>query len=96
MELSQKIITFAHKPPKEEFVCGHKCNGIRSGRQAKGRKRPDLSIARKGKAPWNKGIPNSQSADNARKGAAKASATVTGRKRLYKDYGTWTWYYPEK
>jgi hypothetical protein len=27
--------------------------------------------------------------------AAKLSATVTGRKRLYKDDGTWTWQYPK-
>lgn len=89
-------LEFAHKPPKEEFVCGHKCNGKRNGLRSKGRKNPKLSESRKGIAPWNKGIPNPQAADNARKGAVKASVTVTGRKRLYKDDGTWTWYYPEK
>jgi len=35
-------------------------------------------------------------AENGRKSAGKLSATVTGRKRLYRKDGTWTWQYPEK
>jgi hypothetical protein len=35
-------------------------------------------------------------ANNARKGAAKLSAKVKGRTRLYKDDGSWTWQYPKK
>ncbi len=89
-------LEFIHKPAKADFVCGHKCNGVRNGRKGKGKKNPNISIARKGIVPWNKGIPNPQAAENARKGAAKASKTVTGRKRLYKEDGTWTWQYPEK
>ena len=41
-----------------------------------------------------KGKPNPQAADNGRKGAAKLSARVKGRTRLYKEDGTWTWQYP--
>ena len=89
-------LEFTHKPPKEEFVCGHKCNGVRNGRKGKGKKNPNLSIARKGIEPWNKGNSNPQAAENARKGAKKLSAKVTGRKRLYKEDGTWTWQYPKE
>jgi len=41
-----------------------------------------------------KGKTNPQAADNGRKGAAKLSARVKGRTRLYKEDGTWTWQYP--
>jgi hypothetical protein len=41
-----------------------------------------------------KGKPKPYSAETGRKSAAKISATVTGRKRLYKDDGSWTWQYP--
>lgn len=58
--------------------------------------RKKLSIKRKERSSWNKGIPNPQAADNARKGAAKLSAKVKGRTRLYKEDGSWTWQYPEK
>lgn len=55
-----------------------------------------MSNAKLGKTSWNKNLPNPQAADNARKGAAKLSAKVTGRKRLYKEDGTWTWHYPNQ
>jgi len=42
----------------------------------------------------HKGKPKPYSAETGRKSAAKISATVTGRKRLYKDDGSWTWQYP--
>ena len=42
----------------------------------------------------HKGKPRPYSAEIGRKSAAKISATVTGRKRLYKDDGSWTWQYP--
>lgn len=45
-------------------------------------------------AATTKGKPNPQAADNGRKGAAKLSARVKGRTRLYKEDGTWTWQYP--
>ena len=41
-----------------------------------------------------KGKPRPYSAEIGKKSAAKISATVTGRKRLYKDDGSWTWQYP--
>ena len=41
-----------------------------------------------------KGKPKPYSAETGKKSAAKISATVTGRKRLYKDDGSWTWQYP--
>ena len=43
----------------------------------------------------HKGKPRPYSAETGRRSAAKISATVTGRKRLYKDDGSWTWQYPE-
>jgi hypothetical protein len=58
--------------------------------------RKKLSDKRKGRTSWNKGQPNPLAADNARKGAKKLSANVKGRKRLYKEDGSWTWQYPEK
>ena len=44
----------------------------------------------------HKGKPRPYSAETGRRSAAKISATVTGRKRLYKDDGSWTWQYPKK
>ena len=41
-----------------------------------------------------KGKPRPYSAETGKRSAAKISATVTGRKRLYKDDGSWTWQYP--
>lgn len=49
----------------------------------------------KGKIAWNKGQHNPNAAENGRKGAAKLSQTVTGRKREYREDGTWFWKYPE-
>lgn len=39
---------------------------------------------------------NSNHASNGRKGSEKQRETVTGRKRLYKEDGSWSWYYPDK
>jgi hypothetical protein len=94
-----KIFTrleFCHLSKKTEFVCGRKCNGIRSGKKSVGIKRPELSARMMGKIPWNKGIANPQAIENARKGAKKLSEKAKGRKRLYKEDGSWTWQYPEK
>jgi hypothetical protein len=55
-----------------------------------------LSESRKGSVPWNKGLPNPLAADNGKKSAAKQSASVTGRRRQYRDDGSWFWIYPEK
>lgn len=55
-----------------------------------------MSKAKIGKTSPTKGKPNPLSADNARKGASKLSATVTGRKRKYLSDGSWIWEYPNK
>lgn len=54
-----------------------------------------ISRDRKARDPWNKGGSNPQAALNGRKGAAKQSATVRGRFRVYREDGSWTWGYPE-
>jgi hypothetical protein len=41
-----------------------------------------------------KGKSRPYAAETGKKSAAKISATVTGRKRLYKEDGSWTWQYP--
>ena len=89
-------LEFCHKPINQEFVCGQKCNGIRNGRKSLGKKQPKTSLRMLGNIPWNKGKPNTKAAENARKGAKKLSEKATGRKRLYREDGTWTWQYPEK
>ncbi len=89
-------LEFIHKPAKKDFVCGHKCNGVRNGKSRKGKSFPNLSAAFKGRTAWNKGVPNPNSADNARKGAKKLSEKATGRRRQYKEDGSWTWIYSEK
>jgi hypothetical protein len=55
--------------------------------------RKKLSNAKKGKTAWNKGIPNPNAAENARKGAAKLSAKTTGRKMITNPDGSRTWSY---
>lgn len=55
-----------------------------------------LSIIKKGTPAWNKRTPNPMAAENGRMGAAKQSQTVTGRKRKYREDGTWFWEYPKK
>lgn len=49
-------LEFCHYPVKEEFVCGHKCNGVRSGKKGLGKPNPKISESRRGKSSWNKGI----------------------------------------
>lgn len=49
-------LEFCHYPLKEEFVCGHKCNGVRNGRKSAGKPNIKLSQSRKGKSSWNKGL----------------------------------------
>ena len=89
-------LEFCHYPIKKEFVCGHKCNGIRSGKRSSGKPNPKLSESLRGRAAWNKGLENPQAAINGRNSAKKQSETVTGRKRKYLADGTWTWEYPNK
>lgn len=49
-------LEFCHHLPKLEFVCGHKCNGIRAGRKRTG---PNYKLQETRKnnprTPWNKG-----------------------------------------
>lgn len=63
-------------------------NNIYSGETIK-----KMSEARLGKSSWNKGMNNPQAVINGRKGAAKQSATVKGRKKVVRD-GKLTWAYP--
>ena len=49
-------LEFCHHPIKEEFVCGHKCNGTRNGKKLLGRPNLKISESRKGKSSWNKGV----------------------------------------
>lgn len=92
-----KIFTkleFCHYPKKEKPFCSRSCsaanNGRTSSQKRKGIKLPHLH----GRPTWNKGLPNPTSAANGKKGSAKLSAKVTGRTRLYRDDGSWTWQYP--
>jgi hypothetical protein len=50
-----------------------------------------MSKAKQGKASWNTGIPNPNGRANALKGSAKLSHHAQGRRRLYRDDGSWTW-----
>jgi hypothetical protein len=82
---------FCHHSPKEHYYCNATCRN-----QYIARVRPS-QVGRKHNrtAPaWNKGLSNPTAAENARKGAAKLSAKARGRKRLYKEDGSWTWHYP--
>jgi hypothetical protein len=86
-------LEFCHHPFKEKPFCSQSCAARNTARNNIGKK---LVIKNPRVSSWNKGISNPQAAENARKGATKLSATVRGRKRLYKEDGTWTWQYPEK
>ena len=90
-----EYIEFCHHLPKEHYYCDARC---RNTYISTIRKKPIGNTKTKadGRTSWNKGLPNPTAADNARKGANKLSATVRGRKRLYKEDGSWTWQYPEK
>lgn len=81
---------FCHHPSKDNYYCNATCRNqyIAKVRPSQmGRKHNRIAPA------WNKGLPNPISADNARNGAAKLSAKVKGRKRLYTEDGHWTWQY---
>jgi len=84
---------FCHHTPKEHYYCDARC---RNTYISQFRDKPIGNIKTKadGRTSWNKGLPNPTAADNARKGAAKLSAKVIGRKRLYREDGSWTWQYP--
>jgi len=86
---------FCHHPSKEHYYCNPKCRNTYIS-QFRSKPVGNRKTKEDGRIAWNKGMPNSQAADNARKGAAKLSAKVQGRTRLYREDGSWTWQYPEK
>lgn len=51
---------------------------------------------KKNQIAWNKGLPNTTSAENGRKSASKLSATVKGRKLATRDNGSRYWIYPNE
>jgi len=55
-----------------------------------------ISQIKTGTPAWNKGKPNPTSSDNGKNGAVKQSETVTGRRKKYREDGTWFWEYPKK
>lgn len=69
--------------------CGLSCSGKHAQSFA------ETSGFQKGKPSWNRGIANPRSAEIGRSSAAKQSATVKGRKRAYREDGTWYWSYPK-
>lgn len=85
---------FAHHPLQVKPFCSRACSARYAGMNTSSKGKPNLK--NRGRIAWNKGKPNPNAANNAKKGAAKLSATAKGRKRLYKEDGTWTWHYPEK
>lgn len=73
--------------------CSKKCTAQWNAANGLGKK---ISKAMKGKKAWNKGLANQNAAENGKKGAAKQSATVTGRKLHIRPDGSRTWIYPNK
>lgn len=55
-----------------------------------------ISEKNKGRAAWNKDIPNPLAAENGKRSADKQRQTVTGRKRKYRSNGSWFWVYPNR
>lgn len=56
--------------------------------------RAKISGRRRGVATTPKGSRNDKAAENGRRGAMKIKTLATGRKRLTRDDGSWTWMYP--
>lgn len=86
------VIFFSKK--KNRTVCSVKCAGMYSAMKQK----QGLVTGgfKKGQTAWNKGLPNPQAAINGKNSAKKVSMTITGRKKKYREDGSWYWYYPEK
>lgn len=78
---------FVIKEKSQKQVCSLSC----AARQVKNRK--GFS---KGHSPWNKGQPNPIAAENGKRGAAAQSKTRLGGKRMYRDDGSWYWWFPNK
>lgn len=86
----EEIVT---SPVKQFPVCSKSCSASYNGKTSAHKTR---GIPKVGHPAWNKGIPNPQAADNAKRGGPKQSIIATGRKRLYREDGSWTWYYPKE
>ena len=86
-------LEFCHHPIRMKPFCSQPCAAKNTSKNNIGKK---LVIKNPRTSSWNKGIPNPQAADNARKGAAKLSSKVKGRTRLYREDGSWTWQYPDR
>lgn len=71
--------------------CSNNCSSSYGASLVKGKSMPHWSHP-----AWNKGIPNEIAAENGKKGAAKQSTTVTGRKMAIREDGTRYWIYPNK
>lgn len=84
-------IEFCHHPIREKAWCSQSCAAKYNGKHF-----VSHSSRNKGNTAWNKGLPNVNSADNARKGASKLASKARGRTRLYKADGSWTWQYPKE
>lgn len=55
---------------------------------------PKIIKEKKPRVAWNKGLKNPTAADNGRRGANKQSMTVTGRRKIKMDDGSYRWVYP--
>lgn len=55
--------------------------------------REALSKSLKGRTAWNKNKHNPKAAENGKKGAKKMASIAKGRKRYYREDGSWTWVY---
>jgi hypothetical protein len=75
-------LEFCHYPIKEEFVCGHKCNGVRNGRKTLGKPNLKSRISLKGRPAWNKGKSHSGfgSSNNPMKDPTKVAKMLETRR----------------
>jgi len=82
-------VEHSHLIRKDKYCskrCSNQSNGKKSIQHNKGKK-----LKNTGRVAWNKGISNQHSAENGKRSAAKQSQTITGRKRKYRDDGSWFW-----
>lgn len=77
------------KQNKETYVQWNKGKSTMTEEQIR-----KMQSGRKGKPAWNRGLSNSVSADNGRRGAEKQRERASGRKRYYLTDTEWTWIYP--
>ena len=80
---------FIHKSPKKYYWCSIKCRSLYAVKNRASRS----GVSIKGHPAWNRGKSNPIAAENGKRGASKLSKTATGRRKLVKPDGTWTWYY---